>query len=245
MMILPEVRSSFGRDDGALLVQLLAAHGEPADEWMHTLAERGIDPLLDHPLIGRAILADSGISRLPLTLVSYVILRRCLLEAGVESRLLADYLTSLFIHFGHVGQAYRISPHDDREYHYLVDLVEDLSDAKGREGLLLRAHLGNLSLWLSGLFPDWIDHRVHRRGGPGLDYYETMGQTGYALAAESPLARRISLDRMYREVAAHFTSMRRALNRFSDRFLTPHAVSPVDRVLRQVRDDFEAGRLQA
>jgi len=244
-MILPEVRSSFGRDDGALLVHLLAARGESADEWERTLAERGIDPLLDHPLLSQAILEDSGISQLPLTMVSYVLLRGCLLEAGVESRLLADYLASLFIQFGQVGQAYRITEHDDREYHYLVDIVEELSGAEGRRGFLLRAHLGNLSLWLAGLFPDWIDHRVHRRGGPGLDYYEAMGQTGYSMAAESPVARRISLDTMYREVAEGFTSMRRALNRFSDRFLTPRAMSPIDRVLRQARNEFETGWLQA
>ena len=115
----------------------------------------------------------------------------------------------------------------------------------GQRAFLLRAHLGNLSLWLSGLFPDWIDHRVHRRGGPPLDYYEQMGQTGFALAAEDPHARQGSLDAMFRSVARHFVPIRRALNGFSDRFLTPRAESPVDRVLRQVRDGFEAGRLQA
>lgn len=244
-MILPEVRSSFGRDDGALLVHLLAERGESAAEWERTLAEQGIDPLLDHPLISQAMLEEPGISRLPLAMFSYVLLRRCLLEAGVESRLLADYVASLFIHFGRAGQAYRITRHDDREYHYLVDIVDELSDSEGRRGFLLRAHLGNLSLWLAGLFPDWIDHRAHRKGGPGIDYYEAMGQTGYALAAEDPIARRCSLAGMYREAAAAFTPMRRALNEFSDRFLTRRATSPIDRMLRQVRNDFESGWARA
>ncbi|MDH3732049.1 MAG: hypothetical protein OEU54_00885 [Gemmatimonadota bacterium] len=244
-MILPDVRASFGRDEGALLVHLLEERGEDGDAMRDALAERGIDPLLDHPVLARAVLEGRAISPLPLEIVSYVLLRRCLLEAGVDDRVLADYLTSLFLQFGESGRANRIAPHDEQEYGYLVDLLEEISGAKGQRSLLLRAHLGNLSLWLSGLFPDWIDNRVNRRGGPGLDYYEEMGQTGFALAADEPLARETELDSVFRAASNAFVPMRRALNGFSDRFLTPRPTSPVDRLLREVRDRFEAGWLQA
>ena len=42
----------------------------------------------------------------------------------------------------------------------------------------MRAHLGNYALWLSGLFPDYIEARHWRRGAPDLDYYEEMGRRG-------------------------------------------------------------------
>jgi len=241
-MILPEVRGSFGREEAGLLVHMLAARGEDADTWRATLAERGIDPLLDHPAVAESIVDSDGVSRLPLPLVAYVLLRRCLLDAGVDDRLLADYVASLFVRFGTANRPFRIAAHDDREYHYLVDILRDLAECDGRRRFLLRAHLGNLALWWAGLFPDWIDHRVNRKGGPGLDYYEEMGQTGFALAADDPFARRSSLDAMYRSAASQFGPMRRALNGFSDRYLTPEARSPVDRVLRQARDAFESGR---
>jgi len=241
-MILPEVRGSFGRQEAGMLVQMLVARGEDGDEWRDALAERGIDPLLDHPAVADAILQADGVSRLPLPLVAYVLLRRCLLDAGVNDRILADYVASLFVRFATAQRPYRIAAHDDREYHYLVDIVRDLAECEGRRRFLLRAHLGNLALWLSGLFPDWIGHRVVRRGGPGLDYYEELGQTGFALAADDPFARRSSLDGMYRSAASQFGPMRRALNGFSDRYLTPEARSPVDRVLREARNAFEAHR---
>lgn len=244
-MIVPEVRSAFGRREAALLLHVLARDGEDASSWEAILAERGIDPLLDHPAVARAVLDGSVASGLPLTLVSYVLLRHTLLEAGVDSRLLADYLASLFIQFGSVRRAYRIAEYDDQEYHYLVDILDELSRTRGRRGFLLRAHLGNFALWLSGFFPDWIEHRVHRKGGPGLDYYEEMGQTGFALAAEDPFARRERLDGLFREAAGQFPPMRRALNKFSDRYLTPTAASPTDRLLRQVRDRFASRWLQA
>jgi len=244
-MILPDVRSSFGRPEGAILVHLLARAGVDEAECEHWLADRGIDPLLDHPSAAHALSEGDGISQVPLPLLSYVLLRRSLLDAGVESRLLADYLASLFVHFGAPQRPYRIAEHDDQEFRYLVDIIERLPEVDGRRAFLLRAHLGNLSLWLSGLFPDWIATRVHRKGGPGLDYYEEMGQTGFSLAADDPFARRQELDGLFREAARAFKPMRRALNGFSDRFLTPTTGSPVDRVLRQARDSFEAGWLNA
>jgi len=114
-----------------------------------------------------------------------------------------------------------------------VDLVAEIDEASGQRGFLLRAHLGNYALWLSGLFPDHIVARVHRKGGPGLDYYETLGQTGYRLAAEDPFARQHSLDELFSTAASAFGPIRRALNDFSDGYLLPQPTSPADRVLRQ------------
>lgn len=244
-MILPDVRSSFTRDDAGRLVRLLARAGRDRTELEDLVSERGIDPLLDDPATADAIRSEPGMSRLPLALVSYVLLRRSLLDAGVENRLLADYLTSLFLHFARGGRAYRIAEHDDGVYRYLVDLAQDLSGSEGRRAFLLRTHLGNFALWLSGLYPDWIEHRMLRKGGPDLRYYEAMGQTGFALAADDPFARRQQLDGLYREAAESFSPMRLALNHFSDLYLTPRPASPVDRVLRQVREDFASRWLQA
>ena len=244
-MILPDVRASLGRDDAQRLVSLLAREGEDPRRLEALVAERGIDVLLDHPKAARVLVREPGVSRLPLALFSYVALRRSLLDGGIESRLLADYVTSIFLHFASEARAHRIAEYDDHEYHYLVDLVEAISDSQGRRGFLLRAHLGNFALWLSGLFPDRISHREQRRGGPDLGYYEAMGQTGFALAADDPFARRERLDGCYRYAAKTFPSLRVAMNRFSDRFLTPRAASPVDRVLRQVVDEFESNWSQA
>ncbi|NIQ54284.1 MAG: hypothetical protein GWN71_21220, partial [Gammaproteobacteria bacterium] len=72
--------------------------------------------------------------------------------------------------FGEENRAYRIDDTDQTTYFYLVDILSDMDGATGRRAFLLRAHLGNFALWLSGLFPDRIQARV-RRGAPGLEYY--------------------------------------------------------------------------
>lgn len=238
-MILPNVRTTFGRREAQWLLKLLGEHeAGPEQGWEELLAEGGLDPLLDDPRTLQVILSRRGVDLLPPRLVLYVLLRHALLESGIESRVIADYVTALVMEFGFGSRSRRIATHDDMEYDYLVDILEELAEAEGRRAFLLRAHLGNFALWLSGVFPGYITNRVNRKGGPGLDYYEEMGQAGYRMAADDPHARRQSLDELFRSTAEIFAPLRRALNRFSDRHLFPSADDPVDRLMRQARDDF-------
>ncbi len=239
-MILPNVRMSFGRNEARWLVLLLGDGDVPGQRhWEEVLADEGIDALLDDPRAADVVLRHRGLLLAPPRLVLYVLIRRAFLERGLESRMLADYTTALVFEFGKRDRSYRIADHDEKEYRYLVDVLADLADANGRRAFLLRAHLGNFALWLSGLFPDYIVARVHRIGGPGLDYYEEMGRTGFRLAAGDPHADDRSLGGLYENAAEAFPSVRRALNVFSDRNLFPIPSSPVDRFLRQTADGFD------
>src|SRR5207245_4551200 len=99
-------------------------------------------------------------------LFTFVAVRHTLRAAGVDDRALADYLAALLLEFGDHDRHVRIRRSDDETYHYLVDMVEDLMglDDAGERAFLLRAHLGNYSLWLAGLFPDYIAARRSRKG---------------------------------------------------------------------------------
>lgn len=242
-MIRPNVRASFGEEEVEWLLRLLAdGDDERREHWEDRLREDGLDRLLDEPRALERIVERDRVEVLPSRLVVYVLLRQSLLETGVESRTIADYLTALVVEFGMGSRARRIADYDDREYGYLVDILSDLTEAQGRRAFLLKAHLGNFALWLSGLFPDFITARVQRKGGPGLDYYEEMGQAGYRMAADEPQAQQQSLDGLFRDAAESFNPLRRSLNRFSDQLLFPSSGSPVERLLRQARSDFDGGR---
>ncbi|MFQ5746770.1 MAG: hypothetical protein ACE5HF_06070 [Gemmatimonadota bacterium] len=239
-MILPNVRMSFGRPEAAWLLRRLERAGARDRERLRArLGERGLDAIIDDPRTLECVL-DPGrpADDVPPRLALYVLVRHAMLEGGIRSRTLADYLTAMVYEFGRSDRARRIASDDEAAYRYLVDILEDLSRSGGRRAFLLRVHLGNFALWLSGLFPDFIVSRVHRKGGPDLEYYEAVGRTGYRLAARDPRARRGSLHLVYEEAASAFGHARIALNRFSDRHLFPRAASPVDRLLRQVSDGF-------
>lgn len=241
-MILPNVRASIGENEVEWLLDLLG-EGDPdrRSEWESLLESEGLDHLLDHPRTLERILERERVEIMPSRLVVYVLLRRSLLETGVQRTDIADYLTALVFEFGLGDRARRIDDFDDATYDYLVDILEDLTGAEGRRAFLLKAHLGNFALWLSGLFPDYIATRVRRKGGPGLDYYEEMGQAGYLMAADAPQAQRQSLDALFRDAAEAFGPLRKSLNRVSDRFLFAASSAPVERLLRQARNGFAGG----
>jgi len=236
-MILANVRHRLGRDDAQLAVRLLGRESRDAAERAETtLREQGIDALLDDPRLLPALLAPGTGAHASYPLFSYVVVRHALRRAGEDDRGLADYVASILLHFGFRGRATRIADTDDECYATLVELLEDVDDADAQRSFLVRQHLGNYALWLSGLFPDFIEHRRWRRGGPDLEYYETLGRRGFQLAADHRLAADHGLATLFATAAERFPLLRAALNAVSDSLLFPNVHSP-ERLMRQVRDE--------
>src|SRR6266571_4696712 len=142
-MILANVRGRLRAQDFHL-VALALARGDAGRRarYERLLLEEGPDRLLDEPGL-------------------LVALRHTLRAAGVDDCALAEYLAALLLEFGDHDRHTRIRRTDDERYHYLVDVVAELTglDDTGERGFLLRVHLGNYSLWLAGLFPDYIAAR--------------------------------------------------------------------------------------
>jgi hypothetical protein len=242
-MILANLRAQLTATDLDLVMEVLA-EGEP--EQAHELRRRsereGVDALLDDARLPERLRRAPGLDRPSIALFVYVIVRHALRDVGVEDVRLSDYLGALMLEFGRGGRAYRVAEHDDATYRYLTDLLEHTETAPGeRRAFLVRAHLGNYSLWLAGLFPEYIAARRERNGGPGLEYYEALGALGFQLASDHRLAREFDLEQIYAEAATSFPRLRMALNRVADRHLFPHWTSP-ERLMRQVRDDFNLAR---
>ncbi len=240
-MIIPAIRASFDRSDALHLVRLMARDDpELGRSARRRLEEEGVDSLLDDPRIRNALLTDPEAAASP-EVIFYVLVRQALLESGIDDRETADYVASLVLDFGRGDRAYRISDENGEEFHYLVDMVARMHEVEERKAFLLRVHLGNYSLWISGLFPDFIEARVQRKGAPPLSYYEEMGATGYRMAAESHRAESLGLSELFRSVARDFTGVRAALNRLSDRHLWRSGSNPVNRLLREISDRGDSG----
>jgi hypothetical protein len=240
-MILPNVRSSFGRNEAAFLIWLLTRGAEPARlREEQRLREQGLDALLDDPRSFNALMGSREFSSAPASLVFYMLIRHALLEDGLTDRSLADYLTALVLAFGERGRAWRPGG-EETEFRYLVDIVAAAAEATDERAFLLRTHLGEFALWLSGLFPDHITGRVQRRGAPGIRYYEELGSTGYRLASTHHAAERHGVHALFRDCAASFPALRMALNRVADRHLFPARGDSIERLLRHAMDDFRTG----
>ena len=93
-----------------------------------------------------------------------------------------------------------------------------LSRATPEEAFLLRAYVGNYSLFISGIFHENTQQRS-LRGAPNLAFYEQVGRRSYHLLSSHATARRCELNDVYAELADRFHDVRVALNELSDRLL--------------------------
>lgn len=180
--------------------------------------ESARDELLDHEALTAAILESPEALRISPQLLFYVLCRKVLRETPVRSRESADYIASLLGQFQKSARLDSPEEMSERQLRYLSDMLIAASQANAREAFILRAHIGNYSLFLSGMFVENLEKRS-RKGGPGLSFYEQVGRSGFQSAAGHPEARKFQLDSIYRELADGFHEARVALNDLARRLL--------------------------
>ncbi len=174
------------------------------------------DLILDDELLYRALLEQGGCLRVSPHLYFYVLVRNVLKKSGLDDRRVADYVAELLTEFSREERA-RCVTSDGHHLNYMFEMLAALEKADDHTSFLIRAHIGNHSLFLSGVFPEHIRHRAERRGAPGLRYYQDLGRANFRVASGHRLATRYDLASVYDTLSEHFEPARRALNDLSER----------------------------
>ncbi len=182
--------------------------------------EEARDRILDDPLLTQAILSQNGHLAISPQFFFYILTRHALKGAGLEDRALCDYLASLLDQFTRTARLG--GPGGDQAAQkgalYVSDLLLALREASPAQAFLLRTHVGNYSLFLTGMFPENIERR-RRRGAPGCSFYEEMGRSSYRAVADHQTARRWGLSDIFKDLAGQFHEVRLALNDLAERLL--------------------------
>jgi len=219
-MITANCRDRFTAEDFDFVVQTLARDEKDSVSLVDLLTDADArDEILDHPRLLKGILEDGAPLRISPQLYFYVLTRHVLKETGIESRPLSDYVAALLEGFS--NRARMRSPADGSTnlVQYLSDMLVALRQASSpTQTFLIRAHIGNYSLFISGIFRESVETRA-QRGAPDLSFYEDMGRSNYRVAAGHQVARTASLTRVYEQLADQFRGVRCALNRLSDTLL--------------------------
>lgn len=231
-MIRPNVRAGFGRREVEILLAIAGPEGE------ERLQSDGLDALLDDAAVVRRIVQRDGLHSAPAPLIFYLLVRHALLERAIHDRQLADYTAAVLLEFGRLGSRKEFAGGPVPETIYLSEILAEIDGARGEREFILRAHLGNVALWIGGVFPDFVTHRVQRRGAPPLSYYDELGAAGFRSAAMMQAALRYDIGGLFLRFADQFRGVRSALNGLSDLLFFPRPPDSVERVLREVSDRF-------
>jgi hypothetical protein len=227
-MVRANCRARFTAADFDFIVRTLARSQTDQVSLVDLLSDvETRDSVLDHPRLVDAILNHCGHLRISSQFYFYVLARHVLQQGGIGDRKLCDYVASLLETFSRASQLQISESIGERVEQYIHDILIALTRATPEQAFLLRAHIGNYSLFISGIFHPAVAGQRSMRGGPDLEFYEQVGRTNYQLVASHATARRCELDDVFEGLADQFRDVRLALNQLSDRLLNlDHDVRP-------------------
>jgi hypothetical protein len=236
-MIQPNCRVQFAAEDMEFILSVLGLKIGNAECLVKLLSdEESRDLILDDEALFHALLERRGCLRVSSRFYFYILVRNVFRRAGVEERGVADYVAEVLAEFAQSERARCVVPGHLNSLDYFFEMLSALNAADDRTSFFIRAHIGNFSLFFSGVFPDRIRFRAEVRGFPGVKYYESLGRTHFAAASDHRLAQKYEVAEIYNTLSERFETTRRALNDIADRlFSIGDANYSLENLLGQVK----------
>lgn len=220
-MIQPNCRVQFAAEDIDFILSVLGSKIETAECLTKLLAdEESRDLILDDEALFHALLERRGCLRVSSRFYFYILIRHVFRRSDIQDRAVADYVAEVLAEFARTERARCVVPGEATPLDYLFEMLTALKSADDRTSFFIRVHIGNHSLFLSGVFPERIRFRAEMRGFPDLRYYEGLGRTHFRMASDHRLAQKYEVAKIYNTLAERFQATRLALNDIADRLFS-------------------------
>ena len=219
IMIRPNCRARFAAEDIDFILSVFGPKIGTAECLVQLLAdEDSRDLILDDEALLHALLERRGCLRVSSRFYFYILVRHVLRHSDIKALAVADYVAEMLAEFSREERARCVVPGQAAALDYFFEMLAALQTADDRTSFLIRVHIGNYSLFLSGVFPERIRFRAETRGSPDLRYYEGLGRTHYRVASVHRLAQRYEMAQILSTLAERFETTRLALNDIADRY---------------------------
>jgi len=218
-MIIANCRERFTAADFEFVVKTLSRTERDSVNLVDLLTDaEARDSILDNPRLVDSLLTEDVPLNISPQLYFYVLLRHVLKETGLNDRHVSDYLASLLENFSQTARMKSPADGQTNPIQYVSDMLIALRNASPVQTFLIRAHVGNYSLFITGIFHETVQSRS-QRGAPDLSFYEDVGRSNFRVAAGHQVARSCALTDVFERLADGFHEARLALNRLSDSLL--------------------------
>ena len=226
-VIQPNCRVQFDAKDIDFILSVLGRKIGTAECLVKLLAdEESRDLILDDEALLHALLERQGCLRVSTRFYFYILVRQAFRRADLQDRQVADYVAEVLAEFAHAERSRCLVAGQAQSLDYLFEMLAALRSADDRTAFMIRVHVGNYSLFLSGVFPDRIRFRAEARGFPDIRYYEGLGRAQYRAASDHRLAQRYALAGVFNTLADRFATTRLALNDIAERLFSMGDCTP-------------------
>jgi hypothetical protein len=191
-VIQPRCRVQFGAEDIDFILSVLGPRIGTSQCLIKLLGEEeSRDLILDDEALFHALLERRGCLRVSTRFYFYILVRQVFRRSDIHDRAVADYVAEVLTEFSRTERGRYAVPGQTLPLDYFIEMLAALQTADDRTRSFLRVHIGNYSLFLSGVFPDRIRFRAEGRGSPDKKYSEALGPTHYRVASDHQLAMRL------------------------------------------------------
>ncbi|HUR44990.1 MAG TPA: hypothetical protein VMZ27_03860 [Candidatus Saccharimonadales bacterium] len=220
-VIISNCRVQFTAEDIDFIVEALRPRVDTVDCLVKLLADEDTrDQILDDETLFHAVLEHRGCLKVSTHFYFYILVRQVLCRSGIKDRAVADYVAEVLAEFSRSERMQYVPKGQGGPLNYFFEMLAALQNADETTCFYIRTHIGNQSLFMSGIFPDRIRHRAETKGFPDLRYYEELGRSNYRVARDHRLARKYDLDHIFDILSERFRETRKALNDLGDRLIS-------------------------
>jgi hypothetical protein len=220
-LIQSNCRAQFAAEDIEFILSVLGGKIGTADCLIKLLADQDSrDLILDDEALLHALLERRGCLNVSSRFYFYILVRHALRRSDIQERVVADYVAELLAEFALAERSRCLVQGQPNPLEYFFEMLSALNTADDRTSFYIRVHMGNYSLFLSGVFPSRIRFRSEKRGFPDLKYYEEVGRTQFRAASDHRLAQRYDLTEILSTLSERFGATRLALNDIADRLFS-------------------------
>ncbi len=169
------------------------------------------DIMLDEPILLDVMMNFSQDLKVSSRLYLYVVMRKVLVDYGIDDRAMTDYIAEMLATYLHSSKlqrpAVKLHPMG-----YMFNLTKRLKAAEPDGKFPIRVHIGNFALFLLGVYPERLRSRSKATATPKISFVETLGSNNLMEAARTEQAINMGLSPVLRRVARNFRRIRLALN---------------------------------
>jgi hypothetical protein len=211
----------FTAEDVEFILSVLGQKNGAAGSLVRLLAdEEARDLILDNESLFRALLEQRGCLRVSCHFYFYVLVRHVFKRSGIEDRGVADYVAEVLAEYSRLENTRCVVQGKPEPLEHFFEMVAALQNVDDHTGFLIRTHIGNHSLFLSGIFPERIRYRAEHKGAPNLKYYEELGRANFRVASDHRLAHKYDLAAIFGTLSERFRATRLALNDLTERLFS-------------------------
>ena len=228
-MITANCRDRLTAADFNFVVQTLSRSERDSVNLVNLLTDsQARDTILDSPRLFDSVLSHNGALDISPQFYFYILLRHVLKSPGLNDRRVCDYLASLLETFSQTARLRSPADSQGDPVQYVSDMLIALRHASPKQTFLIRAHIGNYALFITGIFHESVERRS-QRGAPDCRFYEEVGRANFQAVASHQVARSCALGEVFTALAEGFHEARLALNQLADSLVHLDSAPPSER----------------